>query len=119
MDVTTDELTRADEAFAGNRLLSTFSREARALIEPFGEMVELKTGQTVLERGEPARSSLFPVGPTMISMTVERSGGRSAEVASIGREGAVGGIVSCGHAPAYSKAQVLVPGPAFRVPMSA
>lgn len=119
MDVTTDELTRADEAFAGNRLLSTFSREARALIEPFGEMVELKTGQTVLERGEPARSSLFPVGPTMISMTVELSGGRSAEVASIGREGAVGGIVSCGHAPAYSKAQVLVPGPAFRVPMSA
>ena len=28
-DVTTDELIRADEAFAGNRLLSTFSREAR------------------------------------------------------------------------------------------
>ena len=35
--VTTDELTQADEAFAGNRLLSTFSREARALIEPFGD----------------------------------------------------------------------------------
>src|SRR4029078_5359021 len=33
--------------------------------------------------------------------------------------GAVGGIVSCGHAPAYSRAEVLVPGPAFRVPMEA
>jgi CRP-like cAMP-binding protein len=115
----TDELTRADAAFAGNRLLSTFSREARALIEPFGEMIELRTRDVVLSRGEQVEFSVFPVGPTMISMTVELSGGRTAEVASIGREGAVGGIVSCGHAPAFSRADVLVPGPAFRVPMEA
>ena len=115
VDVTTDELIEADEAFAGNRLLSTFSRDERALIEPAGAMAELGTGDTVLERGELVRWSLFPVGPTMISMTVELIGGRSAEVASVGREGAVGGIVSCGHAPAFSQARVLVPGPAFRV----
>jgi len=114
-----DELNRADEAFAGNRLLSTFSREARGLIEPFGEFVELGSGQIVLTRGEQVRSSLFPLGPTMISMTVELAGQRAAEVASVGREGAVGGIVSCGHAPAFSRAQVLVPGPAYRVPMDA
>lgn len=118
-DVTTDELMRADQAFAGNRLLSTFSREARALIEPFGTMVELGGGDTVLERGAQVGSSLFPVGPTMISMVVELSGGRSVEVASIGNEGAVGGIVSCGHAPAFSRAEVLIPGPAFKVPMEA
>jgi CRP-like cAMP-binding protein len=115
----TDELVQADQAFAGNRLLSTFSREARALIEPFGAMEELAAGDVVLTRGGQVGSSLFPVGPTMISMTVELSGGRSAEVASIGREGAVGGIVSCGHAPAFSRAQVLIGGPAFRVPMEA
>lgn len=114
-----DELTRADEAFAGNRLLSTFSREARALLEPFGETIELKTGDVVLNRGEQVRSSIFPIATTMISMTVELSSGRTAEVASIGREGAVGGIVSCGHAPAFSRAEVLVPGPAYRVPMDA
>jgi DNA-binding transcriptional regulator YhcF (GntR family) len=118
-ETTTDELIRADEAFAGNRLLSTFSREARALIEPFGEMIELRSGEIVLARGEQVRSSVFPVGPTMISMTVELSGGRTAEVASIGREGAVGGIVSCGQAPAFSRADVLVGGPAFRVSMDA
>lgn len=115
----TDELIQADEAFAGNRLLSTFSREARALIEPFGTMVELQTGESVLRRGEQVRSSLFPVGPTMITMVVELCGGRSVEVASIGREGAVGGIVSCGHAPAFTRAEVLVAGPALRVPMQA
>ena len=73
----------------------------------------------VLTRGEQVRSSLFPVGPTMISMVVELSGGRSVEVASIGREGAVGGIVSCGHAPAFARADVLVGGPAFKVSMKA
>jgi CRP-like cAMP-binding protein len=117
--VTTDELSRADEAFAGNRLLSTFSREARALIEPYGEMVELGSGDVVLSRGEQVHASLFPVGQTMISMSVELSGGRSIEVASIGLRGAVGGIISCGQAPAFAQATVLVGGPAYRVPMEA
>lgn len=115
----TDELTRADTAFSGNRLLSTFSREARAVLEPFGELEELGPADIVLTKGEQVRSTLFPVGPTMITLTVELNGGRTAEVASIGREGAVGGIVSCGHAPAFSRAEVLVPGPALRVPMDA
>jgi CRP-like cAMP-binding protein len=118
-DTITNELIRADEVFAGNRLLATFSREDRALMEPYGEIVELSAGETVLARGDQVRTSVFPVGPTMITMTVQLSGGRSAEVALVGREGAVGGIVSCGHAPAFSRAEVLVPGSAFRVPMEA
>jgi len=118
-EVTTDELNQADEAFAGNRLLSTFSREARALIEPFGTMIDLEPGELVLQRGDQVRSSLFPVGPTMITMVVELTGGRSVEVASIGRGGAVGGIVSCGQALAFSRADVLIGGRAFRVPMEA
>ena len=118
-EVTRDELNQADEAFAGNRLLSTFSREARALLEPFGTMIDLEPGDLILQRGEQVRSSLFPVGPTMITMVVELTGGRSVEVASIGRGGAVGGIVSCGQAPAFSRAEVLIGGRAFRVPMEA
>ena len=117
--VTTDELMQADQAFSGNRLLSTFSREARALIEPYGAVVDLEPGENVLTRGEQVRSTLFPVGPTMITMVIELGQSRSIEVASIGREGAVGGIVSCGHAPAFSRAEVLVGGPALRVPMTA
>jgi CRP-like cAMP-binding protein len=119
MQATTDELTQADEAFAGNRLLSTFSREARVLIEPYGEMIELTSGEVVLSRGEQVQASLFPIGQTMISMSVELSGGRSIEVASVGLRGAVGGIISCGQAPTFAKATVLVGGPAFRVPMQA
>jgi CRP-like cAMP-binding protein len=112
-----DELTKADQAFAGNRLLATFSREARGLIEPFGTPEQVEPGDVVLRRGEHVGSSVFPVDQTMISMAVELSGGRSVEVASIGREGAVGGIISCGQAPAFARATVLVGGPILRVPM--
>lgn len=118
-EVTTDELVQADDAFSGNRLLSTFSREARALIEPYGSMVELRPGETVLERGGQVAASLFPVGSTMVNLLVELDGSRSVEAAAVGNRGAVGGIVSCGQAPAFSRAEVLIAGSAFRVPMAA
>ncbi|HET7316326.1 MAG TPA: Crp/Fnr family transcriptional regulator [Sphingomicrobium sp.] len=117
--ITTDELDRIDEAFAGNRLLSTFSAEARALIEPFGSIVELPVGQVVHERGSDVDATYFLFGTAMVSLVVDLAGGRSIEVASLGHEGAVGGIVSCGHAPAFARAQVLVGGRALRVPMEA
>lgn len=113
-----DELDRADEAFVGNRLLSTLPSDSRALLEPFGEIVELASGSTVHERGADVASSYFLFGSAMVSLVLDVEGGRSLEVASIGHEGAVGGIVSCGHAPAFARAQVLVPGPALRVPMT-
>lgn len=118
-EVIADELDRLDTAFAGNRLLATFDATARAWLKPYATAVELASGQQVLRRGANVESTLFPFGPTMVSMVVELSGARSIQVASIGREGAVGGIVSCGHAPAFAETTVLVPGPALRVPMKA
>ena len=112
-----DELGRTDQAFARNRLLSTFPAEARALLEPSTTVVDLTVGAILHSSGEHIVFSYFPYGPTMISLGVELTDGRTIEVASIGQEGAVGGIVSCGHAPAFAHAEVMVPGPALRVPM--
>lgn len=114
---TIDELDRLDEGFAGNRLLSTFATDARALIEADLTIVELHPGDRVLRSGEQPSFSLFPFGPTMVSLGVEIGAGRTVEVASIGREGAIGGIISCGHAPAFSSAVVLVGGRALKVPI--
>ena len=108
----------AHEAFADNRLLSTFPAELREELESRARLVELDPGATVLRRGAHVDTSLFPFGSTMISLVVDLADGRSVEVASIGREGAVGGIVSCGYAPAFTRAEVIVAGPAVRVPMS-
>jgi CRP-like cAMP-binding protein len=118
-DVITAERKRLDAAFAGNRLLSTFTSEARALVEAHAERVDLSVGEVVLRRGANVEVSLFPFGPTMVSLLVEIGSGRSLEVASIGSEGAVGGIVSCGDAPAFTQGVVLVPGPALWIPMRA
>ena len=115
----TDELGRIDSAFAGNRLLSTFAPEARALIEPFAAVVDLKPDEIVHPCGAEVEATYFPFGPAMVSLVLDLAGGRSIEVASIGHEGAVGGIVSCGRAPAFARAQVLVAGQALRVPMAA
>ena len=116
---TTDELDQIDEAFAGNRLLSTFPAEARALIEPFGTVIQLESGEVVHARGSDVSDTYFPFVTAMVSLVVDLPGQRSIEVASIGHEGAVGGIVSCGNAPAFSCAKVLVAGSALRVPVDA
>lgn len=107
------------DAFSGNRLLGTVAPEMREQLGASMELVELDIGASVLRRGVDVAYSLFPFGKTMVSMVVELDDGRSVEVASIGREGAVGGIISCGHIPAFTHAAVMVPGPAAKVSMKA
>ena len=118
-DTTTNELNRLDSAFAGNLLLATFSPTDRELVEPSGEIVELAVGEQVQRRGRDVEWTYFPFGTTMVSLVVELRDGRSVQVASIGREGAVGGIVSCGHAPVFADAKVMVGGPALRASLTA
>lgn len=106
-----------EAAFLGNRLLATFPIELRQSLRDQIEIVDLVAGESVLQRGSNVDTSLFPFGSTMISLVVDLDDGRSVEVASIGCEGAVGGIVSCGHSPAFTRGEAIVAGPAARVPM--
>src|SRR5204863_6141607 len=80
------------DALSENRLLATFPDDLRQILEARMKLVDLDPGATVLNRGTDVAHALFPFGPTMISMVVDLDDGRSVEVASIGREGAVGGI---------------------------
>lgn len=112
-----DALHASEPAFIDNRLLATFPMDVRKDLRDAIEIIRLDAGDTVLRRGVDVDCSVFPFGPTMVSMMVDLGAGRSVEVASVGREGAVGGIVSCGHAPAFSRAEATVAGPAARVPM--
>jgi CRP-like cAMP-binding protein len=116
-DVILDDKDQLDAAYGGNRLLSTFPAELRSELRDQASLIDLEAGSTVLRRGIDVDHSIFPLGPTMISLIVDMDDGRSVEVASIGSEGAVGGIVSCGHAPAFSRAEVMIEGKAVRVPM--
>ena len=110
---------RIADAFRGNRLLATFGEDLRALVEPQARLIEFERGDIIVAAGDPVAHSLFPFDSLMVSMIVDLIGGRSVEVASIGKEGAVGGIVSCGHAPAFSRAEVQIAGSALAIPLEA
>ncbi|WP_344707840.1 Crp/Fnr family transcriptional regulator [Sphingomonas swuensis] len=106
-----------DAAFSGNRLLATLSAEDRALLEPSMRVLTLESGTCMLDAGDTVTTSLFPFDGLIVSLQIEISGNRSVEVASIGMEGAVGGIVSCGVVPAFAQTVVQLGGHAAAVPM--
>lgn len=108
-----------EQAFAGNRLLATLAGNERALLEPHMTLVDFAPGQTVLTAGSGVERSVFPFDGLMVSLLIELSGGRSVEVASIGKEGAVGGIISCGTTPAFTHAVAQIAGPAVVMPLHA
>jgi CRP-like cAMP-binding protein len=105
--------------FANNRLLSTFSPAERALVEPSATIVELRRGEVLFEAGMDVPATHFPSAGTVVAIVVGIADGRTVEVATIGREGAVGGIVSGGKVPAFGRAVVQVPGFALRVDLKA
>lgn len=119
MDLPVDTLAgdEFEQAFAGNRLLATLDAQTRGLLQPHMQRVDLAAGDSVLTAGSHVKQSVFPYDTLVISMMVELKAGRSVEVASIGKEGAVGGIVSCGMAPAFTHAVVQIAGPAVLIPM--
>ena len=98
-----------------NRILAAVPAIDRALLEPHAEFVDLAAGQVLFEPEEDVVITHFPLTGTMAGLIVVLEDGRTAEAASIGREGAIGGIVSAGHKPAFSRAVTQIAGPALRI----
>src|SRR5690606_28034070 len=72
-------------------------------------------GTVLHEPGENVRFAYFPRGASLISYLVILNDGRAIETGLVGREGAVGGIVSQGRLPAYSRAEVQLGGAFYRI----
>jgi CRP-like cAMP-binding protein len=101
--------------FSSNRLLSTFAPADRQLVEAAATAVQLQRGDVLFDAGSEVPATHFPAAGTVIAILVSVFDGRTVEVATIGKEGAVGGIVSCGRAPAFARAVVQIPGAALKV----
>lgn len=99
----------------GNQLLDALSHPNRALIAPHLEPVSYARGETVFEAGSEVTHVIFPCADAVVALVVVTRDGRTAETATIGREGAMGGIVSHGHLPAAATALVQVGGPMLRL----
>jgi hypothetical protein len=98
-----------------NRLLAAIPVADRDLLEPHLQLVELAPGQVLFEPEEDVVITHFPLTGTMAALVVALEDGRMAEAATIGREGAIGGIVSAGHKPAFARAVTVIAGPALRI----
>ncbi|MBS7544532.1 Crp/Fnr family transcriptional regulator [Ancylobacter oerskovii] len=99
----------------GNNLLAALRAADFALLRGHLMRFERPAGAVLYEPGDDVRTVYFPCGPTLVSFMVVLDDGRPAEVGMIGREGAVGGIVSQGRLPAYCRAQVQIGGPLLRL----
>jgi hypothetical protein len=76
---------------------------------------DAQAGDLLYSPGEDVETVHFPCGPALVSYLVANEDGRDVETILIGREGAVGGIVSQGHLPAYTRIIVKFGGPFARL----
>lgn len=95
---------------SGNNLLDLLRGKDREAVESALKVWRGRSGDVLYEVGDDVRTVYFPSGPAMVSYVIQVDDGKQVETVLIGREGAVGGIVSHGHLPAYARCVVQFPG---------
>ncbi|MDV6331821.1 Crp/Fnr family transcriptional regulator [Asticcacaulis sp. 201] len=111
--------TATPDQLRQNALLSILHDEDRFHLEPHIVAVYKTAGDVLLEAGDDVIDTWFPCGGALAAFCLTTQDGVSVDVGFVGREGAIGGIVSNGHVPAYSTAVVRVPGLFLRIKTSA
>lgn len=101
-----------------NNLLRRLNAADYALIAPFLARDEGRANDLLYSPGDDVETVYFPCGPSLVSYLVSNEDGRDVETILVGREGAVGGIVSQGYLPAYTRITVKFGGPFVRLPVS-
>jgi hypothetical protein len=106
----------ADRPF--NNLLRRLNSADYTLLAPHLTADGTKPGDLLYNPGDNVQTVHFPCGPTLVTYLVPSEDGRDVETILIGREGAVGGIVSQGFLPAYTRITVKFGGPVVRLSVS-
>jgi hypothetical protein len=94
-----------------NNLLRRLREADYTLLAPHFQEVENASGDLIYSPGDDVQVIHFPCGPSLASFLVSNEDGRDVETILVGREGAVGGIVSYGQLPAYCRITVKYGGP--------
>jgi hypothetical protein len=98
-----------------NNLLRRLSAADFAAIEPHLTQEEVAAGDLLYNPGDDVETVHFPCAASLASFMVPNEDGRDVETILVGREGAVGGIVSQGYLPAYTRITVKFGGPFVRM----
>ncbi len=100
-----------------NNLLRRLSSGDFALIAAHLAHEEADANTLLYNPGDDVDTVHFPCGASLASYLVANEDGRDVETILVGREGAVGGIVSLGYLPAYTRITVKFGGPFVRLPI--
>jgi hypothetical protein len=112
--------TPTESDLAGNLLLGKLNEADRARLAPHMMVFDLEAGAILHEAGQDVIETWFPCKSAMAAFCVATNAGSDAiEVALVGREGAIGGIVSNGSLPAYATSLVRFGGQFLRIKTSA
>lgn len=106
-----------DTPFVSN-LLRALRPTDYALISPHLDFTQRAAGEMLYKPGDNVATVYFPCGASLVSFLVTNADGNDVETILIGREGAVGGIVSAGHLPAYCRIVVKFGGPFALMPVA-
>ena len=98
-----------------NNLLRRLNVADFALIAPYLVHDEAAPNELLYNPGDDVETVHFPCGPSLATYLVANEDGRDVETILVGREGAVGGIVSQGYLPAYTRIMVKFGGPFVRL----
>ena len=98
-----------------NNLLRRLGTSDFALIAQHLVPEVAAAGDLLYNPGDDVEIVHFPCGPSLASYLVPNEDGRDVETILVGREGAVGGIVSEGYLPAYTRIMVKFGGPYVRL----
>src|SRR5215475_4920889 len=101
-----------------NNLLSMLRDSDYALISAHLQEELTLANELLYNPGDNVDVVYFPCGPSLVSYLVSNEDGRDVEAILVGREGAVGGIVSFGNLPAYCRIIVKVGGAFMRLRVS-
>lgn len=99
----------------GNNLLESLSTPDREKVYKYAKECAFSAGSTLHEVGELVEYCYFPLGAAIGTFNVSIEGHADVETTLIGREGAVGGVVSQGNNPAFARAVVLTKGTFLRI----
>jgi CRP-like cAMP-binding protein len=100
-----------------NLLLNSLPPNELAALAPHLREVELPQGAILQEQGEPIEHVHFPSGGIISLLAVMRQG-EAIEIATIGREGAVGSLAGFGPRRSHTRDVVQVAGTAMRIAAS-
>lgn len=117
MDARISKATEVDSRPANN-LLRRLSAADYALLAPHVTVDEAAASELLYSPGDNVQIVHFPCGPSLATFLVPNEDGRDVETILVGREGAVGGIVSEGFLPAYTRICVKFGGPFAHIHVS-